>query len=172
MLRFYIPVNPMGSCQARSVYLTTLLLGRLSPHQERMLPTRRESNLHLPDHQLDAHPTEPPKSATTGVKINEKCLFPNEGSNTYFNLDCESFFSIFKKFLNIFMTIRSFFIYFFFYIILETADDFRRAASSWNKYSSQLSPMLTSLATWSSRTILKNLCKRPVTSSSICGHKV
>ena len=28
-LRFYSPVNPMGSCQARSVCLTTLLLGRL-----------------------------------------------------------------------------------------------------------------------------------------------
>ena len=31
VLRFYGPVNPMGSCQARSVYLTTPLLGRLSP---------------------------------------------------------------------------------------------------------------------------------------------
>ena len=30
-LRFFGPVNPMGSCQARSVYLTTRLLGRLSP---------------------------------------------------------------------------------------------------------------------------------------------
>ena len=30
MLRFYGPVNPMGSCQAWSVYLTTRLLGRLS----------------------------------------------------------------------------------------------------------------------------------------------
>ena len=30
MLRFYGPVNPMGSCRARSVYLTTRLLGRLS----------------------------------------------------------------------------------------------------------------------------------------------
>ena len=29
--RFYGPVNPMGSCRARSVYLTTRLLGRLSP---------------------------------------------------------------------------------------------------------------------------------------------
>ena len=28
MLRFYGPVNPMGSCRARSVYLTTRLLGR------------------------------------------------------------------------------------------------------------------------------------------------
>ena len=28
---FYSPVNPVGSCWARSVYLTTLLLGRLSP---------------------------------------------------------------------------------------------------------------------------------------------
>ena len=27
----YGPVNPMGSCRARSVYLTTRLLGRLSP---------------------------------------------------------------------------------------------------------------------------------------------
>ena len=31
VLRFYGPVNPMGSCRVRSVYLTTLLLGRLSP---------------------------------------------------------------------------------------------------------------------------------------------
>ena len=31
MLRFYGPVNPMGSCRARSVYLTTLLLGMFSP---------------------------------------------------------------------------------------------------------------------------------------------
>ena len=31
VLRFYGPVNPMGSCPARSVYLTTHLLGRLSP---------------------------------------------------------------------------------------------------------------------------------------------
>ena len=28
---FYSPVNPMGSCRAQSVYLTTRLLGRLSP---------------------------------------------------------------------------------------------------------------------------------------------
>ena len=31
VLRFYGPINPMGSCRARSVYLTTRLLGRLSP---------------------------------------------------------------------------------------------------------------------------------------------
>ena len=31
VLRFYGLVNPMGSCRARSVYLTTHLLGRLSP---------------------------------------------------------------------------------------------------------------------------------------------
>ena len=30
MFRFYGPVNPMGSCRARSVSLTTRLLGRLS----------------------------------------------------------------------------------------------------------------------------------------------
>ena len=30
MLRFYDPVNPMGSCRARSVYLTPRLLGRLN----------------------------------------------------------------------------------------------------------------------------------------------
>ena len=30
-LRFYGPVNPMGSCRARSVYLTKRLLDRLSP---------------------------------------------------------------------------------------------------------------------------------------------
>ena len=31
VLRFYRPVNPMGSCRARSVFLTTRLLGKLSP---------------------------------------------------------------------------------------------------------------------------------------------
>ena len=31
VLRFYGPVNPMGSCRARPVYLTTRLLSRLSP---------------------------------------------------------------------------------------------------------------------------------------------
>ena len=31
VLRSYGPVNPMGSCRERSVYLTTRLLGRLSP---------------------------------------------------------------------------------------------------------------------------------------------
>ena len=32
VLKFYGgPVNPMGSCRARSVYLNTRLLGRLSP---------------------------------------------------------------------------------------------------------------------------------------------
>ena len=31
VLRFYDPVNSMGSCRARSVDLTTRLLGRLSP---------------------------------------------------------------------------------------------------------------------------------------------
>ena len=31
VLRFYGPGNPIGSCRARSVYLTTRLLGRLSP---------------------------------------------------------------------------------------------------------------------------------------------
>ena len=31
VLRFYGPVNPMGSCRAQSVYLTTCLQGRLNP---------------------------------------------------------------------------------------------------------------------------------------------
>ena len=31
VLRTYSSVNPVGSCQAWTVYLTTLLLGRLSP---------------------------------------------------------------------------------------------------------------------------------------------
>ena len=31
VLRFYGQVNPLGSCQAQSVYLPTLFLGRLSP---------------------------------------------------------------------------------------------------------------------------------------------
>ena len=29
VLRFYSPVNPMGSCQVQLVYLATLLLGRV-----------------------------------------------------------------------------------------------------------------------------------------------
>ena len=29
--RFYGPVNPLGACRARSVYLTIVFLGRLSP---------------------------------------------------------------------------------------------------------------------------------------------
>ena len=39
VLRFYSPVNPiaMGSCRVRSVYLTTLLLGRLSPETDNCL---------------------------------------------------------------------------------------------------------------------------------------
>ena len=31
VLRFYGPVNPIGPCRARSVYLAIRLLGRLSP---------------------------------------------------------------------------------------------------------------------------------------------
>ena len=31
VLMFYGPLNPVGSCRARLVYLTTRLLGRLSP---------------------------------------------------------------------------------------------------------------------------------------------
>ena len=31
VLRFYGPVNPMGSCRTWSIHLTTRLLGRLSP---------------------------------------------------------------------------------------------------------------------------------------------
>ena len=31
VLKIYGPVNPMGSCRAWSVYLTTRLLGRFSP---------------------------------------------------------------------------------------------------------------------------------------------
>ena len=31
VLKSYSPINRMGSCRVRSVYLTTLLLGRLSP---------------------------------------------------------------------------------------------------------------------------------------------
>ena len=31
VLWFYGPVNPMGSCQVRTVYLTTRLLGMLNP---------------------------------------------------------------------------------------------------------------------------------------------
>ena len=78
VLRFYIPVNPMGSCQARSIYLTRLLLGRLSQLpflnqrkgendcrkyftiylHERMLLTRREMNQQPLDHQSNVHPTE------------------------------------------------------------------------------------------------------------------
>ena len=34
VLRFYGSVNPMGSCLARSAYLTTLLADRFSPLKE------------------------------------------------------------------------------------------------------------------------------------------
>ena len=36
VLTFYGPVNPMGSCRARSVYLTTRLLGRLNQSSKRL----------------------------------------------------------------------------------------------------------------------------------------
>ena len=40
---------------------------------ERMLPTRRGSDPQPPDHQLDAHPTEPPRpTAYFGAKYNNK----------------------------------------------------------------------------------------------------
>ena len=73
------PVNPMGSCGARSVYLTTLLLGRLGPlsgysvlciiFRQKLIIALLESavgrecrkyfmiNLH--ERMSDAHPTEP-----------------------------------------------------------------------------------------------------------------
>ena len=44
VFRFYGPVNPMGSCRARSVYLTTRLLGRLSPI-DRQIDRFHDSNL-------------------------------------------------------------------------------------------------------------------------------
>ena len=59
VIRFYSPVNPLGTCRVSLVYLTILLLGRLlesggaNDHRkyfminfhERMLPTQRGSNL-------------------------------------------------------------------------------------------------------------------------------
>ena len=91
-MRFYGPVNPMGSCQARSDYLTTLLLGMPSPlsclssivrilspetveniswsnSHERMLPTRWGSNQQPPAQQSEVHPTEPPRSAKIVVDL-------------------------------------------------------------------------------------------------------
>ena len=44
VLRFYGPVNPMGSCRARSVYLTTRLLGRT--HNIK-LSWRNKKNIYL-----------------------------------------------------------------------------------------------------------------------------
>ena len=100
---FYSSVNPMGSCRARSVYLTTLLLGRLSPLKQLTSnkhilspetttallesadgrewpvkifhdksPWKNVANLMgvepaiPPDHQSDAHPTEPLRLARYG----------------------------------------------------------------------------------------------------------
>ena len=37
VLRFYGPVNTIGSCRAQSVYLTTSLLGRLSLRTEKSI---------------------------------------------------------------------------------------------------------------------------------------
>ena len=37
--------------------------------RERMLPTRRGSNPQPPDHQSDAHPTEPPSPAWEGIGV-------------------------------------------------------------------------------------------------------
>ena len=47
VLRFYGPVNPMGSCRARSVYLTTHLLGRLSPLTQCMFLWRNADNIYV-----------------------------------------------------------------------------------------------------------------------------
>ena len=49
VLKFYDPVNLMGSCRTRSVYLITRL--------------RRGLNPRPPGLQSDAHPTEPPRPA-------------------------------------------------------------------------------------------------------------
>ena len=51
VLRFYGPVNPMGSCRARSVYLTTRLLGRLYIHTDNPLYTdiRYNDTIHYND---------------------------------------------------------------------------------------------------------------------------
>ena len=46
-----------------------------NPH-ERMLPTRRGSNPQPPDHQLDAHHTEPPRPA-------DRLKIPLRGMNTF-----------------------------------------------------------------------------------------
>ena len=122
MLRFHDPVNPMGSCLVQSVYLTTLLLGRLSrpvvnqycahsfarnwqmpflnkrkgendcrkyfminPHQ-RMLPTQQGSNAWPPDHQSDAHLSEPPRLAEVALCIWFIHLINNRSQNSIQNL--------------------------------------------------------------------------------------
>ena len=60
MLRFYGPVNPMGSCRARSVYLTTHLLGRLSP---------LTSIVHIPSPETDNY--------RKGVRVNNNVAIIN-----------------------------------------------------------------------------------------------
>ena len=83
-LTFYGPVNQLGSCQALSVYVTTFLLGMLSPlstlnqycalsfTRNWQLHSRREkmtieniswSNIQPPDLQSDAHTAELPRPA-------------------------------------------------------------------------------------------------------------
>ena len=54
VLRFYGPVDPLGSCQAQSTYLTTLLLGRLFVCVEVLWPSQplgvMSSAVNLPNH--------------------------------------------------------------------------------------------------------------------------
>ena len=101
VLRFYGPVNPMGSCWARSVYLNTLLLGRLAVNQhcahsfarKWQLPFLNQrkgetdqistknvaglagSNPQTPDHQLDMHPTKPPRPTAIYSKIMRSTMY-------------------------------------------------------------------------------------------------
>ena len=74
VLRFYCPVNPMRSCQARSVYLTTCLMGRLSPQiVELVLPETG----HCPSW-ISIRERTNVENISWSISMNECCL-PNWG---------------------------------------------------------------------------------------------
>ena len=110
VLRFYGPVNPLGSCQAQSFYVTTLfswaglvlqVVNQYCAHSfprnwqlsflneqkdendsrkyfminlhERMLLTWQGLNPQAPDHQSDAHPTEPSRQASCQCRWGPIC---------------------------------------------------------------------------------------------------
>ena len=78
---------------------------------ERMLPTRRGSNPQPPDHQSDAHPTEPPKPV--------QCMNGQQRTGWYFahvkdTVNPHFFYLFIYLFINLFIYFFFLFIHFFF----------------------------------------------------------